>query len=59
MVQKQDNPAYYTVPEAARYLRISESLLRRLLREGSIESRRCGRLVRIPASAVTAAQGRE
>lgn len=46
---------WLTVPEAARLLRVGESLCWKLVRDGAIPSRRIGRLVRVPRSAVVPA----
>lgn len=43
---------WLTVPEAARLLRVGESLCWKLVRDGDIPSRKIGRLVRVPRSAV-------
>ncbi len=43
------------VDEVATRLRISETLVRRLIKSGALESRRFGRIIRVPASALKTA----
>lgn len=50
-----ETKTWLRVEEVACELRISESLARRLIREGTIEHRRFGRLIRVPASALSTA----
>lgn len=45
---------WFRVDEVAKELRISETLVRRLIREGTIEHRRFGRIIRVPSSALGA-----
>lgn len=44
--------AFLTVPEAAHVLQVSEVTVRRMVQRGELRARRCGRLIRIPASAL-------
>jgi len=51
----EQQKTWLRVEEVARELRISETLVRQLIRSGQIEHKRFGRLIRVPASALKAA----
>ena len=45
-------PAYFLVSEAARFFRVSEEHIRRLIRGGEIKAIRLGASIRIPAEEI-------
>lgn len=49
MLDATNTPAFYTVPEAARILRLSRNTLYRAIRGGDFEHVRVGETIRIPA----------
>lgn len=52
-----DVPAYLTVPEAAKALKVSAKTIYRLIKEGKLPSSRAGRAIRIPVEALEALRG--
>lgn len=46
-------PAYVTMPQAAARLAVSADTIRRAIKRGDLPAMRIGRLVRIPAEALT------
>ena len=52
MSGRPDNGVWHTVPEAAEVLRVSPKTVYQMCKEGSLQHRKCGRVIRVHSSAL-------